>query len=62
MNCRLAAILAADVVGYSALMSADQDKTLSALRSLRSEAFNPAVSGHRAQGKDRQINGRWVAG
>lgn len=49
MNCRLAAILAADVVGYSALMSADQDKTLSALRSLRSEAFNPAVSGHRGK-------------
>jgi len=32
-QCRLAAILAADVVGYSRLMGADEAGTLAALRS-----------------------------
>ena len=47
MNRRLAAILAADVVGYSALMGADEQGTLAALRQLRSEVLRPAVSEHR---------------
>ena len=38
---RLAAILAADVVGYSRLMEADEEGTLAALRSLRNELFQP---------------------
>jgi adenylate cyclase len=46
---RLAAILAADVVGYSALMAADEAGTLAALRQLRSEVFGPAVAGHRGR-------------
>ena len=46
---RLAAILAADVVGYSALMGADQEGTLAALRQLRAEVFGPAVAGHRGK-------------
>jgi adenylate cyclase len=41
---RLAAILAADVVGYSRLMSEDETGTLDALRYLRREVFAPAVS------------------
>ncbi len=44
MTRRLAAILAADVVGYSRLMGEDQEGTLSALRRLRSEVFAPAVA------------------
>ena len=44
MTRRLAAILAADVIGYSKLMSEDQDGTLAALRRLRSEVFAPAVA------------------
>jgi adenylate cyclase len=40
---RLAAILAADVVGYSRLMGEDEAGTLSALRRLRSELFAPTV-------------------
>ncbi len=38
---RLAAILAADVVGYSRMMSTDEAGTLSRLRKLRSEVFDP---------------------
>ena len=41
---RLAAILAADVVGYSRLMSEDEADTLEALRYLRRDVFAPAVN------------------
>ena len=41
---RLAAILAADVVGYSRLMEADEAGTLARLNALRSELFDPAIS------------------
>ena len=40
---RLAAILAADVVGYSRLMERDETGTLAQLRSLRSEVFDPTT-------------------
>ncbi|MFO1068883.1 MAG: adenylate/guanylate cyclase domain-containing protein [Geminicoccaceae bacterium] len=43
---RLAAILAADVVGYSRLMAADERGTLARLRSLRQEAIDPAIAAH----------------
>lgn len=46
---RLAAILAADVVGYSALVAADEVGTLEALRRMRLEVFRPAVAGHRGR-------------
>jgi class 3 adenylate cyclase/pimeloyl-ACP methyl ester carboxylesterase len=46
MARRLAAILAADVAGYSRLMSDDEAGTLAALQSLRSELFNPTVARH----------------
>ena len=38
---RLAAILAADVVGYSRLMREDETGTLAQLRTLRKELFEP---------------------
>jgi adenylate cyclase len=41
---RLAAILAADVAGYSSMMEADEDGTIAALRQIWSETFNPAVA------------------
>ncbi len=41
---RLAAILAADVVGYSRMMGADEAGTLAALRHLRKDLFEPAVA------------------
>ena len=43
---RLAAILAADVVGYSRLMEANEERTLGALRRHRREFFDPTVSKH----------------
>src|SRR5512143_3429042 len=43
---RLAAILVADVVGYSRLMQLDEAGTLAALKSRRSEILQPVVSTH----------------
>ena len=43
---KLAAILVADVVGYSRLASADEDRTLARLRGLRSDLIDPAISAH----------------
>jgi adenylate cyclase len=45
-NRRLAAILAADVVGYSRLMSKDETGTLAALKHHREVVFGPAVARH----------------
>jgi len=46
VNRKLAAILAADVVGYSRLMGADEEGTLAALKQHRQAVFDPAVAGH----------------
>ncbi len=43
---RLAAILAADVAGYSRLMEADEEGTLAALRAIRRELADPKIAGH----------------
>ena len=43
---KIAAILVADVVGYSRLAGADEDWTLSQLRALRSGLIDPAVANH----------------
>jgi len=40
---RLAAILAADVAGYSRLMAADESGTLARLRGLRAEVLDPKI-------------------
>lgn len=44
MKRNLAAVLAADVVGYSKLLAEDTEGTLTALRHLRSEIFGPIVA------------------
>ena len=46
INRKLAAILAADVVGYSRLMAADEAGTLAALKRHRELVFDPAVAAH----------------
>jgi len=43
---RLAAILAADVAGYSRLMGADEEGTLERLNALRRELVDPKISAH----------------
>jgi adenylate cyclase len=46
---RLAAILAADVAGYSRLMGADEEGTLSELKVLRREVADPKIKEHRGR-------------
>ncbi len=46
MERRLAAILAADVVGYSRLMGEDEAGTLSALKAHRAELIDPTIAEH----------------
>jgi adenylate cyclase len=46
---RLAAILAADVVGYSRMMGADEAGTLAALKQHRETVFDPAVAQHKGR-------------
>src|SRR5579864_8820357 len=43
---RLAAILAADVAGYSRLMGADEEGTVRRLKSVRAELIDPAIARH----------------
>jgi adenylate cyclase len=46
---RLAAILAADVAGYSRLIEADEEGTLDRLRLLRAEVIDPRIAGHKGR-------------
>jgi adenylate cyclase len=48
-NRRLAAILAADVVGYSRMMGADEAGTLTTLKRHREAVFDPAVVQHKGR-------------
>ena len=43
---KIAAILVADIVGYSRLAGTDEDRTLSRLRGLRSDLIDPAIDAH----------------
>ncbi len=43
---RLAAILAADVAGYSRLIEADEEGTLGRLKALRAELIDPKIAHH----------------
>src|ERR1700726_3658235 len=45
----LAAILAADVVGYSRMMGADEEGTLAALKAIRRELIDPKVAEHQGR-------------
>ena len=46
---KLAAILAADVAGYSRLMGADEEGTLARLKTLRRELADPKIKEHRGR-------------
>jgi class 3 adenylate cyclase len=45
----LAAILVTDVVGYSRLAGADEDRTFARLRGLSSDLIDPAIAAHRGR-------------
>src|SRR5687768_12117195 len=55
MECRLSAIMAADVVGYSRLMGANEVGTLTALKQHRAEMIDPAIAEH--QGRIVKLTG-----
>ena len=46
---RLAAVLAADVAGYSRLMGADEEGTLARLKAIRKAIVDPAIASHRGR-------------
>jgi adenylate cyclase len=46
---RLAAVLAADVAGYSRLMGLDEERTLAQLKTLRKTLVDPAIAAHRGR-------------
>ena len=56
---RLAAILAADIAGYSRLMGADEEGTLARLKALRAALIDPEIARHKpACIRSRAIRGR----
>lgn len=59
-NRKLVAILAADVVGYSRLASADEDRTLARLRALRSDLIDPTIAVHHGRVIKRTGDGTLV--
>src|SRR5580692_7378678 len=59
-NRKIAAILVADVVGYSRLAGADEDRTLARLRALRSELIDPAIAIHHGRMVKRTGDGSLI--
>ncbi|MDX8498035.1 adenylate/guanylate cyclase domain-containing protein [Mesorhizobium sp. VK4C] len=59
-NRKLVAILAADVVGYSRLAGADEDRTLARLRALRSDLIDPTIAVHNGRVIKRTGDGALV--
>jgi TolB-like protein/class 3 adenylate cyclase len=57
---KIAAILMADVVGYSRLAGADEDRTLSRLRGLRSDLIDPAIAAHHGRTVKRTGDGSLI--
>jgi adenylate cyclase len=57
---KLAAILAADVVGYSRLAGADEDRTLARLRALQSDLVDPTIAVHRGRVVKRTGDGALI--
>src|SRR4051794_2001789 len=57
---KLAAILVADVVGFSRLTGTDEDRTLARLRALRSDLIDPTIAVHRGRVVKRTGDGAVV--
>ena len=57
---KIAAILAADVVGYSRLAGTDEDRTLARLRALRSDLIDPTIAVHHGRVVKRTGDGALV--
>jgi TolB-like protein/class 3 adenylate cyclase len=59
-NRKIAAILAADVVGFSRLAATDEDRTLARLRALRSDLVDPTIAVHKGRVVKRTGDGLLV--
>ncbi|MCV9960689.1 hypothetical protein OIU34_02155 [Pararhizobium sp. BT-229] len=59
-NRKIAAILVSDMVGYSRLAGADEDRTLARLRALRSDLIEPTVAVHNGRLVKRTGDGNLV--
>jgi adenylate cyclase len=57
---RLAAILAADVVGYTRLTGADEEGTIARLRAIRNELIDPIIAAHHGRVVKRTGDGTLV--
>jgi TolB-like protein/class 3 adenylate cyclase/Tfp pilus assembly protein PilF len=57
---KIAAVLFADVVGFSRMVGQDEDRTLSRLRGLRSDLIDPAIAAHRGRVVKRTGDGALV--
>jgi adenylate cyclase len=57
---KIAAIPVADVVGYSRLVGADEDRTLARLRVLRSDMIDPTIAVHHGRVVKRTGDGAIV--
>ncbi len=53
---KLAAIMVADVVGFSRMTGADEDLTLARLRALRSDLIDPAIAAKARRSVERMVN------
>ena len=57
---KIAAILVADIVGYSRLAGADEERTQSRLRGLRSDLIDPAINAHHGRIVNRTGDGSLI--
>jgi adenylate cyclase len=61
MERRLAAILAADMVGYSRLMGENEAGTLRTLKRLRAEIIDPKIDEHKGHVFKTTGDGIWLS-
>ncbi|MCE8537674.1 adenylate/guanylate cyclase domain-containing protein [Ruegeria pomeroyi] len=59
MHSQLAVLMFADIVGYSAMMEADQQQTIDAVRGLRVDMLEPVVAAHSGRVLKRLGDG-WI--
>jgi adenylate cyclase len=59
-NRKIAAILVSDVVGYSRLAGADEDRILAHLRTLRSDLIDPTIALHHGRVVKRTGDGSLI--